>query len=103
MGLIDDRYNLNTGGKLSLQIIPIFYLIFLDFSLQEIEITVFDLDLGVFSIPFTFLSVLFLINAFNYFDGIDGTLFYNNFDIIYIILLIIKENHYLVLVQVLNF
>ena len=76
MGLIDDRYNLNTGDKLSLQIIPIFYLIFFEnFSLQEIGIYgLFDLDLGVFSIPFTFLSVLFLINAFNYFDGIDGTL-----------------------------
>jgi len=27
VGLIDDKYHLNTGGKLCLQIIPIFYLI----------------------------------------------------------------------------
>ena len=27
IGLIDDKYNLNVGGKLSLQIFPIFYLI----------------------------------------------------------------------------
>ena len=27
VGFIDDKYNLNTGGKLSLQILPIFYLI----------------------------------------------------------------------------
>jgi UDP-N-acetylmuramyl pentapeptide phosphotransferase/UDP-N-acetylglucosamine-1-phosphate transferase len=28
VGFIDDKYNLNVGGKLSLQIIPIIYLIF---------------------------------------------------------------------------
>ena len=27
VGLIDDKYNLNVGGKLSLQVIPIFYLV----------------------------------------------------------------------------
>ena len=27
IGLIDDKYNLNAGSKLSLQVIPIFYLI----------------------------------------------------------------------------
>ena len=103
VGLIDDRYNLNTGGKLSLQIIPIFYLIFFEnFSLQEIgNYGLFDLDLGVFSIPFTFLSVLFLINAsVNYFDGIDGTLSFTTISTLSILyFLIIKENHYLVLVQ----
>ena len=34
----------------------------------------FRLDLNTFSIPFTLFSVLFLINACNYFDGIDGSL-----------------------------
>jgi hypothetical protein len=29
VGFIDDKYNLNIGGKLSLQIIPIIYLIFI--------------------------------------------------------------------------
>lgn len=102
VGLIDDRYNLNTGGKLSLQIIPIFYLIFFEnFSLQEIgDYGLFNLDLGVFSIPFTFLSVLFLINAFNYFDGIDGTLGFTTISTLSILyFLIIKENHYLILDQ----
>ena len=60
VGFIDDKYNLNTGGKLSLQIIPIFYLIFFEnFSLTQIgNYGFFILDLGTFSIPFTFLSVL---------------------------------------------
>ena len=76
IGLIDDKYNLNIGGKLSLQIIPIFYLvIFENLALEQIgDYYYFNLELGTFAIPFTFLSVLFLINAFNYFDGIDGLL-----------------------------
>lgn len=76
VGLLDDRYDLNTGGKLSLQIIPIFYLIvFENFSLSQLgDYKSFELELGSFAIPFTLICVLFLINAFNYFDGMDGSL-----------------------------
>lgn len=76
VGFIDDKYHLNTGGKLSLQVIPIFYLIvFGNFSLTNIgNYNYFDLELGTFALPFTLLCVLFLTNAFNYFDGLDGTL-----------------------------
>jgi len=76
VGFIDDKYQLNIGGKLSLQIIPIIYLILLEnFSLNNIgEYNYFILELGTFQIPFSLLCVLFLINAFNYFDGLDGTL-----------------------------
>ena len=73
VGLIDDRYNLNAGGKLSLQILPIFYLVvFENLALHSIgDYNLFKLDLGAFVIPFTIICVLFLINAFNYFDGLD--------------------------------
>lgn len=76
VGLIDDKYNLNVGGKLSLQIIPIFYLVvFENLFLNNIgDYNYFKLELGSFTIPFTLICVLFLINSFNYFDGIDGTL-----------------------------
>jgi len=76
VGLVDDKYHLNTGGKLSLQIIPIFYLIvFENLNLNQIgDYDLFRLELGSFVVPFTLLSVLFLTNAFNYFDGLDGTL-----------------------------
>ena len=76
VGLIDDKYNLNFGGKLSLQIIPIIYLIILEnFSLNSLgDYNFIKLDLNSLSIPFTLLSVIFLINATNYFDGMDGTL-----------------------------
>ena len=76
VGFVDDKYNLNTGGKLSLQIIPIFYLIVLEeLSLKQIgDYHYFRLSLNTFAIPFTLICVLFLINSFNYFDGMDGTL-----------------------------
>jgi UDP-GlcNAc:undecaprenyl-phosphate/decaprenyl-phosphate GlcNAc-1-phosphate transferase len=107
VGLIDDIYNLNIGGKLSLQIIPIFYLIIYEnFFLNQIgDYGLFNLDLGVFAIPFTFLSVLFLINAFNYFDGIDGMLSFVSISVLGILyFLAFKQNtHFLILEQNTNF
>ena len=76
VGLIDDKYNLNVGGKLSLQILPIIYLIVTqDLNLIQLgEYDYFKLELNSFSLPFTIIAILFLINSFNYFDGIDGSL-----------------------------
>ena len=76
VGLIDDIYSLNIGGKLSLQVIPIFFLVFFEnLALTQIGSYIhFTINLGNFSIPFSILSILLLINAFNYFDGIDGML-----------------------------
>ena len=87
VGFIDDKYFLNTGGKLSLQIIPIFYLIiFENLNLAHIgDYNYFILGLGSFSIPFSLLSVLFLINAFNYFDGIDGALGFTSISVLAIL------------------
>lgn len=76
VGFIDDKYNLNVGGKISLQIIPIIYLILIE-NLTLIDLGDYDyfkLELNSFSIPFTLLSIMFLINSFNYLDGLDGTL-----------------------------
>jgi len=87
VGFVDDKYHLNTGGKLSLQIIPIFYLIiFENLNLAHIgDYNYFLLSLGSFSIPFSLLSVLFLINAFNYFDGIDGALGFTSISVLAIL------------------
>ena len=83
VGFIDDKYSLNAGGKLCLQIIPIFYLIVQEkILLNQIgDYIYFDLNLGSFSIPFTLLSVLFLLNSFNYFDGIDGSLGFSSISV----------------------
>ena len=55
---MDDKYNLNVGGKLSLQIIPILYLIIFEnlFLTNLGEYNYFKLTLGAFSIPFTLIS-----------------------------------------------
>ena len=88
VGFIDDKYNLNVGGKLSLQIFPIIYLILLEnFNLNQIgEYNYFKLELNSFSIPFSLLSVMFLINSFNYFDGLDGTLSFTTISVLGILL-----------------
>jgi len=76
VGFVDDKYNLNVGGKLSLQVIPIIYLIIIEnLNLNHMgNYNYFKLELNSFSIPFTLLAILFLINSFNYFDGLDGVL-----------------------------
>ena len=103
VGLIDDKYHLNTGGKLSLQIIPIFYLVvFENFSLINIgNYDYFKFELNSFAIPFTLCSVLFLINAFNYFDGIDGALGFTSITVLLILFFLTSAQvgHHLVFEQ----
>ena len=93
VGFIDDKYNLNVGGKLSLQIIPIIYLILLEnFNLNQIGgYNYFKLELNSLSVPFTLLSVMFLINSFNYFDGLDGTLSFTTISVLSIFFFLIPS------------
>jgi len=93
VGFIDDKYVLNTGGKLSLQIIPIIYLIALkDMSLIQIgDYNYFQINLNSFAVPFTILSVIFLINSFNYFDGLDGTLSFTSISVLVILYFLITD------------
>ncbi len=74
LGLIDDKFNLNPAIKIIFLIAISFYVI-LD-GLKIISLGNYDffgnLYLGNFSIIFSLLCILFLTNAFNYNDGIDG-------------------------------
>ena len=96
VGLVDDKYDLNAGGKLSLQIIPIFYLVvFEKLTLNQIgDYDYFKLELGTFVIPFTLMSVLFLTNAFNYFDGMDGTLGFTSISVLTILFILIPNQDF---------
>ena len=96
VGLIDDKFGLNTGGKLSLQIIPIFYLIvFENLILNHIgTYNHFILELGSFTVPFTLLCVLFLTNAFNYFDGMDGTLSFTTISVLVILYFLVPDQNF---------
>lgn len=86
-GFIDDKYNLNAVSKLSFQIIPIIYLVAVEnFSLIQLgDYNYFKLNLNIFSIPLTLIAVTFLINSFNYFDGLDGTLSFASISVIAIL------------------
>tara|TARA_B100001093_G_scaffold517637_1_gene599833 strand:- start:2786 stop:3790 length:1005 start_codon:yes stop_codon:yes gene_type:complete len=96
IGFIDDRFDLTVGSKLSLQIIPIFYLIILEnFALNHLgDYYYFKLNLGSFVVPFTLLAVLFLINAFNYFDGIDGTLSFASISVLGILFFLFPDQEF---------
>ena len=96
VGFLDDQYKLNVGSKLSLQIIPIFYMIvFEKMSLTHIgDYSLFKLNLNTFAITFTLFCVLFLINAFNYFDGIDGSLGFTLISIILILYFLTMNTNY---------
>lgn len=104
IGFIDDKFDLTVGSKLSLQIIPIFYLIVLqDLSLNHLgDYIYFKLELGSFVIPFTLLSVLLLINAFNYFDGIDGTLSFTSMSVLTILFFLYPNYEFRLILLILS-
>lgn len=75
IGLIDDKYRINVGSRIIFQ----FFIIFFFIKTYNLEIKYifnleesFELELGGFSLIFTILCTVFLINAFNYSDGLDG-------------------------------
>jgi len=95
VGFIDDKYNLNVGGKLSLQIIPIIYLVVLEnLKLNDMgNYGNFTLELNSLSISFSLLAILFLINSFNYFDGLDGILVCTTLSILAILIFLIPNQN----------
>ena len=95
VGFVDDKHDLNVGSKLSLQVIPIIYLIVLEnLSLNYIgDYNYFKLELNSFSIPFTLITILFLINSFNYFDGLDGVLSFATISTLAILFFLVPNNN----------
>lgn len=75
-GFIDDKYNLNPGTKLVLQLFPIYFLVDQNLTLNDLGSYEYLglLSLGSFNKVFTIICCLLLINACNYSDGIDGLL-----------------------------
>lgn len=76
LGLYDDKFYLSPFKKLLISILIIFIVIFFNenliisnFSLSFLEKRIF---LGNASIFFTIFSILILINALNFYDGING-------------------------------
>lgn len=98
IGLADDKYNLKPLSRLFMQIFAIIYfIIFADINIIHIG-KLFDeyIYLGKFSIIFTLISSLVIINSLNYLDGIDGSaigIFINNI----ILLVYFSGNHELLM------
>ena len=76
LGVYDDLKNLKPKIKLFIQL----FLVIMTVYLSEIKIESlgyllglpFPQDLGLLSIPFTIISIMGLMNAFNMIDGLDG-------------------------------
>ncbi len=75
LGFIDDVVNFSPSKKLFTLSLLLFF-----FALEILKIDSLgflfnkNLDLSFFSLPFSVLCFLLLINSFNYFDGLDGLL-----------------------------
>lgn len=76
IGVADDKYNLRASTKFFMTLLPVIYLVLNGYNLNNLgyyeEINV--ISLGRFSIIFTILCILLLMNAINYIDGIDNIL-----------------------------
>lgn len=96
IGFIDDKVELTVIYKLILQIIPTLYLIiWQNLTLYNLgDYGSFKLDLGIFAIPFTIICVLFLTNAFNYFDGLDGTLSFASVSVFAILYFLVPDKNF---------
>ena len=73
-GFFDDQYKLTPGIKLFFIFLPVLYLFYEGYYLDNLGKYKFIgiLELNKFSLIFSFLSVGLLINAINYIDGSDG-------------------------------
>lgn len=75
IGLFDDKKNISANNKMIVLIIILYLLISFDSNLMlnELYFVTFDklIALENFSMPFTILCVIFLINSLNLFDGIN--------------------------------
>jgi len=72
VGLIDDRFDLRGRQKLVAQMISVFFVVCAGLMIETVEVFGWQIQLGVFAIPFTMLWLLGAINALNLIDGVDG-------------------------------
>lgn len=72
-GIVDDLKTISAGQKLIGQIVAASIVIYFDCRIESILIPFGPaIDLGYFSIPFTFIWIISVINAINLMDGLDG-------------------------------
>lgn len=97
IGFFDDRKEIKPLTKIFFLLFPSCYLVFNGFELTNLGAYEYlnILQLGKFSIIFTILAVILLINSINYIDGIDGLLIgYTITAMLYFYFLSDKENQF---------
>lgn len=73
LGLMDDRRELSASSKLLGQSLATLFPILLGgLILHSVCLFGIEVDLGLLAVPFTFLWLLGITNAFNLMDGLDG-------------------------------
>ena len=103
IGFFDDRVEMKPSTKFFLTLFPVSYLILNGYNLTDLGKYeyVHYIYLGKFSIPFTFLAVMLLVNAINYIDGTDGLLIgYSITSLLYFYFLADKNSQYLNLILI---
>jgi UDP-GlcNAc:undecaprenyl-phosphate GlcNAc-1-phosphate transferase len=95
IGLIDDKFELNVVNKVILQSIPVLIVISKKLFISNLGTYEYLglVSLGDFSVLITFLCVMFLMNAANYNDGINGNLISIFIIFLLIIINFIDENN----------
>ena len=94
-GLIDDKFELNVVNKFILQSIPVLIVISKKLFINNLGTYEYFgvVSLGIFSVLITFLCVMFLMNAANYNDGVNGNLILIFITFLFIIINFIDVNN----------
>ncbi|MEI8211849.1 MAG: MraY family glycosyltransferase [Planctomycetota bacterium] len=72
LGLLDDRFVLRGRQKLAGQILICLSMIAFGFSISNLQIFGYQIELGLITVPVTLLWLLLCINSINLIDGADG-------------------------------
>ena len=72
LGVYDDLFHLSPVKRLIFQLIAIIVVINSGLNIASLDSHGFQFNLGIFSMVFTILCMLALINSYNFIDGLDG-------------------------------
>lgn len=71
-GIVDDKFNMNAFLKLFLQIAAALIAVFGGITIEQINLFGYTLEFGAFAPAVTVFWIVFLTNAINLIDGLDG-------------------------------
>lgn len=74
VGLLDDRFELSSRGKLAGQCLALAFLFAGGFRFHGLSFLGMPIDLGILETPIIAILLLGIINAYNFLDGADGFL-----------------------------